>query len=115
MAAAAAPLGCRVAEDACLLVSELVTNSVRHGAGACVRVRIEAEDLGALRCEVADDGSGFECAAADDAALGGWGLCLVEVLADRWGVAEGSARVWFELSANAERRSARDLSTASAG
>ncbi len=59
--------------------------------------------------------SGFERAAADCGELGGWGLRLVERLADRWGVAEGSTRVWFELSANAEAGSARDVSTASAG
>jgi hypothetical protein len=33
----------------------------------------------------------------DDPAPGGNGLRLVDTLADRWGVARGSTRVWFEL------------------
>jgi hypothetical protein len=28
---------------------------------------------------------------------GGWGLPLVEHLADRWGTFQGSTHVWFEL------------------
>ena len=28
---------------------------------------------------------------------GGWGLLLVEQASDRWGVADGSMRVWFEI------------------
>jgi hypothetical protein len=29
---------------------------------------------------------------------GGWGLHLLDALAVRWGMAEGSTRVWFELN-----------------
>jgi anti-sigma regulatory factor (Ser/Thr protein kinase) len=84
--------------DASLLVSELVTNSVLHGAGTAVRLRLETDDRGGLRCEVLDDGAGFvptPPAVRRDA--GGWGLQLVDRLADRWGVADGSTHVWFEL------------------
>jgi hypothetical protein len=31
-------------------------------------------------------------------AHGGWGLRIVEQLADDWGVLEGSTRVWFQLA-----------------
>ncbi len=34
--------------------------------------------------------------ASDEA--GGWGLHLVETLAESWGVREGSTHVWFELA-----------------
>jgi len=30
-------------------------------------------------------------------ARGGWGLRLLDLLSDRWGMAESSTRVWFEL------------------
>lgn len=90
-------------QDACLLVSELVTNSVRYGAGATVRLRIETDERGGLRCEVSDEGEGFvptPPAAKRDA--GGWGLQLVDRLSDRWGVADGSTHVWFDLAGDGE-------------
>jgi hypothetical protein len=50
--------------------------------------------------EVVDQGSGFVPVARDRPATeaGGWGLHLVETLANRWGVHEGSTHVWFEIS-----------------
>jgi anti-sigma regulatory factor (Ser/Thr protein kinase) len=83
-----------------LLVSELVTNSVRHGGGdGWIRVSVR-ETPRALRVAVTNPGGGFE-AAHGAPRLGdpsGWGLYLVEQLADRWGVAhEGETRVWFEI------------------
>jgi anti-sigma regulatory factor (Ser/Thr protein kinase) len=92
-------------DDIALLVSELVTNSVRHG-GADEDARLELaayRDGDRLRIEVADRGPGFDPARAprlDDDDVGGWGLVLVERLADRWGVdCSGDATVvWFELS-----------------
>jgi anti-sigma regulatory factor (Ser/Thr protein kinase) len=91
-----------VLDDARLLVSELVTNSVRH-AGVADRVGLEvvARPDG-MRVEVIDSGAGFEPRARDDDMdrIGGWGLHLVERIAARWGV-EGRrpTRVWFELAA----------------
>jgi signal transduction histidine kinase len=87
-------------EDARLLVTELVSNAVRHGAGDVVRLVVDRPDDRRLRCEVIDEGSGFlpvaRMGASDEA--GGWGLHLVETLAESWGVREGSTHVWFELA-----------------
>jgi anti-sigma regulatory factor (Ser/Thr protein kinase) len=91
-------------EDVFLLVSELVTNGVRHaGAGEADELELDVRrDADRLRVEVADPGPGFRGAHArprgDD--TGGWGLYLVEQIADRWGVQRdeaGANVVWFEL------------------
>jgi anti-sigma regulatory factor (Ser/Thr protein kinase) len=85
--------------DAKLLVSELVTNSVKYGGDGQVRLVVRSEDSGRLRIEVVDHGSGFVPQPRDrpSTEVGGWGLHLVESLTDRWGVHEGSTHVWFEM------------------
>jgi two-component sensor histidine kinase len=90
------------ADHARLLLSEVVTNAVRHGEGDTVRVVMDAGDGRRLRCAVIDDGHGFAPAARDKPLTdeGGWGLELVETLAQRWGVHDGSTHVWFELAAS---------------
>jgi anti-sigma regulatory factor (Ser/Thr protein kinase) len=84
-----------------LLVTELITNSVRHTAADSVTLKI-AVGKSAVLTEVSDTGPGLEpeCverAGADDT---GWGLFLVQRLANKWGVKQDgpSKRVWFELS-----------------
>ena len=89
-------------DDVRLLVSELVTNSVRHsGVGPGDRVRLTVASRGdKVRVEVVDPGSGFEPRprTADQEKGSGWGLHLVERLAARWGVESGRrTRVWFEI------------------
>jgi anti-sigma regulatory factor (Ser/Thr protein kinase) len=92
----------RLLGDVRLLVSELVTNSVRHSeihARAVVLMSVSVTES-SLRVEVADPGCGFEPKprAADRTRPGGWGLVLVDQLADRWGVARDHlTRVWFEM------------------
>jgi anti-sigma regulatory factor (Ser/Thr protein kinase) len=92
-----------VMEDLRLLVTELVTNSVRHAETTSVRLRVLiAGDV--VRVEVTDAGRGFVPAPRAPAAgrVGGWGLYLVDRLADRWGVArDGLTRTWFEIDARA--------------
>jgi serine/threonine-protein kinase RsbW len=82
-----------------LLVSELVTNAVRHG-GHDEPVEIHAMWNSEVRVEVVDHGNGFSPAprAGELDEPGGLGLFLVGRLADRWGVETDSAtRVWFVL------------------
>lgn len=90
-------LGPGVLGDAQLLISELVTNSVQHGAGDSVVLLVDPDAPGTLRCEVVDDGHGFTPRARPAQDVGGWGLELVEQIGTAWGVREGSTHVWFEL------------------
>jgi anti-sigma regulatory factor (Ser/Thr protein kinase) len=88
--------------DVRLLVSELVTNSLRHASlGPDDRIRLEvAVAAETIRVAVTDRGPGFaiEGRADDPDAVEGWGLYLVATLADRWGVEDvDGSRVWFEL------------------
>ena len=81
-----------------LLMSEMVSNSVRHAAGSrSVDVRLW---LGrrSIRLEVEDRGPGFRPPRAAPKATGGWGLVIVDRLARRWGVRSGPrTTVWLEL------------------
>ena len=83
-----------------LLVTELVTNSVRHTDAASVTLRV-AIGKGGVLTEVADEGPTFDPDDLGEAGTDrcGWGLFLVQRLAQRWGVKDdgGSKRVWFEL------------------
>ncbi len=88
-------------EDATLLVSELVTNGVKYGGEGMLKLEIDYE-TDRLRAEIVDQGSGFEFKTRENRKLaladeGGWGLHLVETVADDWGVHEGSTHVWFEI------------------
>jgi anti-sigma regulatory factor (Ser/Thr protein kinase) len=81
--------------DAALMVSELVTNALVHGVGAIsLRIDVEAD---AVRVEVADEGNVAVAPSPEAGAHGGWGLRIVEQLADDWGVLKGSTKVWFQL------------------
>ena len=92
----------RVLADAELMVSELVTNSVQHaGLGADDFVRIGAAVTeGVLRLEVDNPGAAGIVAPRDpDSERSGFGLRIVETLADAWGVSrKGTTRVWVELA-----------------
>jgi anti-sigma regulatory factor (Ser/Thr protein kinase) len=82
-----------------LLASELVSNSVRHASADWVELRCGTSD-GHVRVEVSDGGEGFgeNPVPRDPGRDGGWGLFIVDELASRWGVVEGSGtRVWFEI------------------
>jgi anti-sigma regulatory factor (Ser/Thr protein kinase) len=83
-----------------LLVTELVSNAVTHAAAETVSLKVLVARK-AVFTEVTDPGPGFEAA---DAGVprsdhSGFGLFLVDRLADRWGVVrDGTAtKVWFEL------------------
>ena len=82
--------------DACLMVSELVTNALVHGSGP-IGLRIAAAP-DRVTIEVADEGNGDVEVAPAPGPAGGWGLRVVDELADGWGARGGSTRVWFELA-----------------
>jgi anti-sigma regulatory factor (Ser/Thr protein kinase) len=89
--------------DVRLLVSELVTNAVRH-AGLSesdeITVHIRADGRGFI-LEISDTGRGFYPMPRSEAAVaGGWGLPLLQHLSDGWGVEhrpEGGSMVWFRI------------------
>jgi anti-sigma regulatory factor (Ser/Thr protein kinase) len=80
-----------------LLTSELVTNAVLHGRGQILMRAMLDPDR--VRVEVVDEGRGFRhhLQARDVGALRGRGLAIVDAESSRWGICEGSTRVWFEL------------------
>jgi anti-sigma regulatory factor (Ser/Thr protein kinase) len=85
-------------EDVRLIVSELVTNAVKHGPDGRVKLRLRREGR-TVHGEVEDEGTSTfglrrKARLGPD---GGLGLRLVDSLSDRWGVEAGAARVWFEL------------------
>jgi anti-sigma regulatory factor (Ser/Thr protein kinase) len=88
--------------DAPLIVSELVTNSLRHAGlrdAAAVRVSAAFEDR-VLRIEVEDGGtSGAVIRRTPNRdGGGGFGLNIIDALALRWGVKRaGGTLVWVEL------------------
>ena len=88
-----------VVPDIKLLVSELITNSVKYGGQGQVRLILTSEAPGHAHVEVVDQGVGFVPTARDRPKTepGGWGLHMVEALPERWGVHEGSTHVWFEI------------------
>jgi anti-sigma regulatory factor (Ser/Thr protein kinase) len=94
-----------VQDDIALLVTELVTNAVRHGGATTDRpLQVEfRRQADRVRVEVVDPGTSFEPPAPPTSgdASGGWGLFLVDQLAERWGVrpARAGTCVWFELPA----------------
>ena len=93
-----------VLEDARLLASELVTNSLRHPEipdDASLRLAVLLRD-GALRVEVRDPGTTGVVAPREPDRVrgGGFGLQLVDMIATRWGVNRtGGTHVWFEVDA----------------
>jgi serine/threonine-protein kinase RsbW len=82
-----------------LLVSELVTNAVRHGDHVH-SLEIRATWGEHVRVEVIGHGQRFAPPprSHDAEEPGGYGLYLVGTLAGRWGVeSDDSTTVWFEL------------------
>ena len=93
--------------DAELVVTELLTNSVRHAgvtADDVLRVRATA-DGDELRLEVEDDGlAGAPRRRPPDPIAGGIGLNVVDTLALDWGVLSNDrTTVWVELPCHSPR------------
>jgi anti-sigma regulatory factor (Ser/Thr protein kinase) len=91
-------------ETMTLLVCEVVTNAVVH-ARRPVHVTLTAGD-GTVRVAVEDHGGGRPhlVETVTEMAGRGWGLRLVDVLADEWGSVQDGGRtsVWMERRVSAE-------------
>jgi len=81
-----------------LLLSELVTNSVRHsGASPNDQVEIDLrEEEHTVHIEVRDPGPGVGIAPGE--IPGHSGLRIVEAVSERWGVRHDPTTVWFEVA-----------------
>ncbi len=92
-------------DTVCLLVTELVSNGVRHARttlelvlsfdGACLRIAVADGDP---RPPVTASPQGLR--------IGGWGLALVDALSTEWGTDVDDARgktVWFEIDTTRAR------------
>jgi anti-sigma regulatory factor (Ser/Thr protein kinase) len=111
-----------VLDDAQLVASELVSNSVRHsGADATSAVLVRVGLTSAMvRLDVADAGRGGVIAPRppDLRAGGGMGLNLVQKLSERWGLERSAAsgtRVWAQLPCAALTESASQTLSGPAG
>ena len=104
-----------VLDDLVLVVSEVVTNCVRHaglGPGDDILVHVRATPS-EVRLEVVDAGRGFKppvISGYDPALPGGWGLYIVDQLADRWGVVrESGTRLWAEIDTGPDGHRVADV------
>jgi anti-sigma regulatory factor (Ser/Thr protein kinase) len=85
-----------VSNQALLLTTELVSNAVRHGEGRYVSLEAEV-DAETVRVTVRDSGDcGLRLRVPGES--GGWGLRIVDALADQWGRDEEQHSVWFQLA-----------------
>jgi anti-sigma regulatory factor (Ser/Thr protein kinase) len=95
--------------DLRLVISEVITNAVRHGGSGEMLVAVTPKQ-GYLCVQVTDTGDGFaprpRAFEPDDD--GGFGLFLVERLTRRWGLTRenSNTRVWFEFDFVAEPEAA---------
>jgi anti-sigma regulatory factor (Ser/Thr protein kinase) len=91
-------------DDAALLTSEVASNAVRH-ANSDFRLRIHPGER-AVRIEVINDAPEVLLIMRKPSVHGGYGLQILDRLAESWGVESTSEEkvVWFELG----RRSADD-------
>ncbi|WP_438874339.1 ATP-binding protein [Streptomyces griseoloalbus] len=91
-----------LADDATLIVSELVTNAIQHGYGKQVTFTMGVRD-GFLHLAVHNETPGEPAVrTADDDAEHGRGLFLVDCLATarggNWGTSDDGATAWCNLA-----------------
>lgn len=80
-------------------MTELVTNGVKHSDTDELEMSVSLSPA-TVRVEVGDRGEGFDLkpGAPTLGRPGGYGLYIVELLADRWGVDRRDLNwVWFEM------------------
>jgi len=89
-------------QDVNLLVSELVTNSVKHASllqDQAIEIDAKPTERG-IKIEVSNPGRAELTNKIEERAMAesGWGLLLVTKIASRWGMStNGATRVWFEI------------------
>jgi anti-sigma regulatory factor (Ser/Thr protein kinase) len=92
--------------DLRLVISEVITNAVRHGGEGEMMVAVTPK-RGYLCVQVTDTGDGFapRPRAYEPDEDGGFGLFLVERLTRRWGLTreDSNTRVWFEFDFASEQ------------
>ncbi|WP_256104225.1 ATP-binding protein [Streptomyces sp. ODS05-4] len=89
-------------ETGTLLISEIVTNAVRHGRSHSIRVIVELPRPDRLRIAAVDRSRHTpEVRIVGPDSVGGRGLLLVDALSDRWGtdLLPWGKRVWAEITA----------------
>ncbi|HSJ72072.1 MAG TPA: ATP-binding protein [Acidimicrobiia bacterium] len=79
-------------EDALIVVTELVTNSVLHGPPGGTIDLVTSVTERSVHIDVTDYGNCFQGLPPD-----GHGLQMVSAIATRWGVVRGSCLVWADL------------------
>jgi anti-sigma regulatory factor (Ser/Thr protein kinase) len=95
--------------DLRLVISEVITNAVRHGGDGDLLVAVTPRQE-FLCVQVTDTGDGFaprpRAYAPDED--GGFGLFLIERLTRRWGLTreDSNTRVWFEFDFSGAVRAA---------
>jgi anti-sigma regulatory factor (Ser/Thr protein kinase) len=85
-------------DNATLVLSEIVTNAVRHASGGPILITVTTMD-GHLRVEVHDESASLPIARTSGE-TGGYGLRLIDRLSDQWGIHQhpGDGKtVWFEM------------------
>jgi anti-sigma regulatory factor (Ser/Thr protein kinase) len=100
-----------VLEDLQLVVSELITNSVKFGPQRPITLALLIGTHGLVRGEVIDQGDGERAKVemhSEPTLAGGWGLHLVDRVSRAWGVHAGSTHVWFEVGPQRRPREALD-------
>lgn len=90
-------------EDALIVVTELVTNSVVHGPSGGTIDLVTSVTGRCVHIEVTDEGNCFRGRGPD-----GHGLQIVSAIATRWGVVHGSCRVWADLDLTASTARGED-------
>jgi anti-sigma regulatory factor (Ser/Thr protein kinase) len=97
--------------DLRLVISEVVTNAVRHGGRGDMLLAVTPKQ-NFLCVQVTDTGDGFaprpRAYAPDED--GGFGLFLIERLTRRWGLTreDSNTRVWFEFDFQAHAAQAAE-------
>jgi two-component sensor histidine kinase len=86
--------------DLLTILSELVGNAIRHGAGGSIDVQLRVGQNGAIAGKVRNEGTGQVMPGPVDSRRGrGLGLHIVDAVARAWHThSDGATTVCFELS-----------------